>query len=248
MRRRLTRRAVASLSRRLDRPELLAALYPGARRELHEGIAMRAILAGTLTADSTYVDVGANRGQMLGEAVRIAPHGSHLAFEPIPALAAELGREFPGVECRRLALGARAGEAEFCYFRELDGWSGLRRNPEINDERGRPEYISVTVSTLDAELEALSPRVVKIDVEGAELDVLEGGRSLLARARPIVIFEHVAAAASLYDSPPGAPWDLLTEAGYDVFSVTGDGPYTRAAFVESRSVVNWLATPASAGA
>jgi hypothetical protein len=57
----------------------------------------------------------------------------------------------------------------------------------------------------------------------------------------------VAAASSLYDSPPGAPWDLLTEAGYGVFSVTGDGPYTRAAFVQSRSVVNWLATPANSG-
>src|SRR5258708_10581699 len=141
MRKRLTRRAVAALSRRLERPELLAALYPGARQELHERIAWRAFLASTLASDSTYVDVGATRGQMLGEAVRIAPRGGHVAFEPIPALAAELARDFPGVECRRLALGARAGEAEFCYFRGLDGWSGLRRNPEIDDERGRPEYI-----------------------------------------------------------------------------------------------------------
>jgi FkbM family methyltransferase len=248
MRRRLTRKAVAALSRRLERPELLATLYPGARQELHEQIAIRAILASTLASDSTYVDVGTNRGQMLGEAVRIAPRGRHLAFEPIPELAGELGRAFPGVECRPLALGARAGEAEFCHFRNLDGWSGLRRNPEIDDERGRPEYISVTVSTLDAELEALSPKVVKIDVEGAELEVLEGARAVLARARPIIIFEHVAAAASLYDTPPGAPWDLLAEAGYDVFSVTGDGPYTRAAFAESRSVINWLATPATSNA
>jgi FkbM family methyltransferase len=247
MRRRLTRRAVAALSRRLDRPELLAAFYPGARQEFHEQIAIRAILAGALGADGTYVDVGTNRGQLLGEAVRVAPRGRHVAFEPIPELAALLERAFPQVDCRRLALGASPGQAEFCHFRKLDGWSGLRRNPQISDELGNPEYIPVTVATLDVELDRLSPRVLKIDVEGAELGVLEGGRSLLSRTRPLVIVEHVAAAASLYDTPPGALWDLLVELDYEVFSATGDGPYTRADFAASTGVVNWLATPAANG-
>ena len=246
---RLTRRSLAAVSRRLDRPELLAAFYPGARRELREQVAIRAILAGALRRDSDYVDVGTNRGQVLAEAVRVAPDGRHVAFEPIPALAQEVERSFPTVECRRLALGARFGEAQFCHFRDLDGWSGLRRNPEISDERGRPEFIAVTVSTLDAELEGMAPAVLKIDVEGAELEVLEGARAVLARAQPIVIFEHVPSAASLYGSSPGAPWDLLDELGYRVFSVTGDGPYSRAAFAGAGDgVVNWLATPAGRAA
>src|SRR5271166_189317 len=187
MPRRLTRTALAGVSRRLERPELLAAFYPGARRELREQIAMRAVLAGLLAKDATYVDVGTNRGQVLAEAVRIAPEGRHLAFEPIPALAAEVERAYPAVECRRVAIGAAPGQAEFCHFRDLDGWSGLHRNPEISDERGRPEYLSVTVSTLDAELQGTWPSVVKIDVEGAELQVLEGGRAALSRSRPVII-------------------------------------------------------------
>jgi FkbM family methyltransferase len=247
MRRRLIRRSLAAVSRRLDRPELLAAFYAGAREELHERIAIRSILAAALAADSTYVDVGTNRGQVLAEAVRVAPAGRQVAFEPIPALAAEVERAFPAVECRRMALGAQAGDAEFCHFRNLDGWSGLRRNPEISDERGDPEYITVKVSTLDAELEMLSPAVVKIDVEGAELEVLEGGRTVLSRSRPVIIFEHVAAAASLYGARAGAPWDLLSELGYEIFTVTGDGPFTRSAFAEREGVVNWLATPKTSG-
>jgi FkbM family methyltransferase len=242
-----THRAIASLARRLQRPELVATFYAGARQLLHEEIAVQAVLAALLRPDATYVDVGTNRGQLLGEALRVSPAGRHIAFEPIPELAAQVRRAFAQVDTRELALSAQPGTAEFCHFKTMDGWSGLRRSPEVSDERGHPQYIQVRLSTLDAELADASPRVVKIDVEGAELDVLEGGRSLLARARPIVIFEHVAAAASLYDSPPGAPWDLLTAAGYNVFSVTGDGPYTRAAFVQSRSVVNWLATPAGDG-
>ena len=239
----LTRRTVGAVSRRLGRPELLAALYPGTRQALREEIAIRAILASTLCNDSPYVDVGANRGQILRKPCAWRRAGDLVAFEPIPAVAAELARAFPGVDCRQLALGAHAGAAQFCHFRNLDGWSGLRRSPEISDERGDPEYIAVTVSTLDAEIGDLAPRVVKIDVEGAELAVLEGGRTLLLEARPVVIFEHVASAAALYDALPEAIWDLLAELAYEIFSVTGDGPFTRQAFTANTSVVNWLARP-----
>lgn len=204
---------------------------------------MGALLAGVLRSDTTFVDVGTNRGQILGEAVRLAPAGRHVAFEPIPALAEEIARSFPGVDCRRLALGASPGVAEFCHFTNLDGWSGLRRSPEISDERGRPEYIEVRVSTLDDELGERRPGVIKIDVEGAELEVLRGGRTVLAAAKPIVIFEHVAAAARLYGSQSGALWDLFAELGYRIFAVTGEGPIARSPFSESAAAINWLATP-----
>jgi FkbM family methyltransferase len=176
----LRRRALATVSRRLGRAELLAACYPDARQALREEIAIKAILASTLGGDGTYVDVGANQGQILGDAVRVAPRGRHIAFEPIPAVAAALARAYPSVDARQLALGARPDTAQFCHFRKLAGWSGLRRSPEISDQRGDPEYITVTVSTLDAEVGERRPRVVKIDVEGAELEVMEGGRTLLA--------------------------------------------------------------------
>lgn len=240
------RRAAGAASRRLGRPELLAAFDGRARQRQYESIATRAVLAGLLGDGSSYVDIGANRGQVLREAVRVAPRGHHIAFEPIPALAAAVAREFPDVECRPVALGARREVAQFCYFRQLDGWSGLRRSPAISDERGDPEYINVDVSTLDAELQGLTPRVVKIDVEGAELAVLQGGRSLLSEARPTVIFEHVATAAALYDAMPENVWDLLSELGYCIFSMTGDGPFTRSSFAASGSIVNWMATPGGA--
>jgi FkbM family methyltransferase len=240
---RLYKRAIGALSRRLDRPELLSVVDAGARQAAREEIAIRAILASSLPSEGVYFDVGANRGQILREALRVAPRARHVAFEPIPSLAAELARTFPDVDCRALALAARQEVTQFCYFQRLDGWSGLRRHPSISDDQGAPQYIDVHVSTLDIEAAELTPSIVKIDVEGAELAVLEGGRSLLARARPLIIFEHVADTASLYGDEPGAAWDLLTDLGYRIFSVTGDGPFTRAKFVSSTEVVNWLATP-----
>ena len=88
------------------------------------------------------------------------------------------------------------------------------------------------VSTLDAEMGGSAPTVVKIDVEGAEVEVMKGGRGVLSAAKPVIIFEHVHEAAALYGAPQGAPWDLLTELGYQIFSVTGDGPFTRSSFTQ----------------
>jgi FkbM family methyltransferase len=239
----LIRRAIASAARRLERPELLAAFYAGARQLLHEEIAIEALLAALLQADATYVDVGTNRGQLLRQALRVAPRGRHVAFEPIPALAAQLRTAFPQVDTRELAVSAQGGSAEFCHFKTMDGWSGLRRSREVSDERGNPQFIHVRLSTLDAELAGLNPRLVKIDVEGAELDVVRGARELLAQAKPYVIFEHVPAAAALYDSPSQALWEIFGELGYEIFSVTGGGPFQRDAFAAQGSPVNWLARP-----
>ncbi|HEY4896468.1 MAG TPA: FkbM family methyltransferase [Solirubrobacteraceae bacterium] len=240
---RIVPRVAGAASRRLDRPELLALVDAGAREAQREAVAINAVLAASLRGTGVYVDVGTNRGQVLREAVRTAPRGSHVAFEPIPGLAAEVAREFPAVDCRQKALGATPASAEFCHFRRREGWSGLRRSPDISDSEGDPEFITVEVSTLDSELEGLVPNVVKIDVEGAELGVLEGGRGLLEAARPLIIFEHVYSAAALYGTPQGAPWDLLDALGYEVFTVTGKGPCTRSAFVQSAGTVNWLAVP-----
>jgi FkbM family methyltransferase len=240
---RLVNRGIGAASRRLDKPELLAVFEPHARQAQREAVGISAVLAAALGGEAVYVDVGSNRGQVLREAVRVAPRGRHIAFEPIPALARAITREFPHVDCRRKALGERAATAEFCHFTRLDGWSGLRRNPEISDERGRPEFIEVEVATLDAELAGVTPEVIKIDVEGAELAVLAGGRAVLSDARPLLIFEHVPATAALYGDPPDAVWELLAQLRYEVFSATGDGPFTRSSFLQSADVVNWLARP-----
>jgi hypothetical protein len=103
--------------------------------------------------------------------------------------------------------------------------------------------VRVSVSTLDEEVGDLVPSVVKIDVEGAELDVLRGGRALLTSARPTLILEHVASAAALYDASSAEVWDVLADYGYEVYSVTGDGPFTRDAFGSNELVVNWLGRP-----
>jgi FkbM family methyltransferase len=228
----------------LNRPELLAAFDDDAARHLRDERAMSAVLAATLRSDSCFVDVGTNRGQILREAVRLAPHGAHVAFEPITGLAIELAARFPTVDCRNVAVAA-AGTATFCHFRRLDGWSGLHRQTTIDDAQGDPEFIEVTVVTLDDELRNTHATVIKIDVEGAERDVLLGARHVIEDTQPVVIFEHDPAAAALFGAGSAEIWDYFADLGYRVFSITGEGPIDREAFAAPGRAINWLATPAT---
>ena len=222
------RRAVASVSRRLERPELLAALYPGASAGAargdrdRRGAGERAAPRTACTSTSAPI-----AGRSCARPCGSLPARGTSPSSRSPAWPPSWRGCFPAWTAGRWRSARRPGWREFCHFRSLEGWSGLRRSPEISDEQGDPEYIEVNVSTLDAEVRDLSPTVLKIDVEGAELGVLEGGRAVLSEARPLVIFEHVAAAAGLYGARPEAIWELLAELGYEIFAVTGEGPLGR---------------------
>ena len=70
---------------------------------------MRRLIAWNLYPDSSCVDVGAHQGAVLGEILRAAPQGRHIAYEPLPHLAEKLSQDFPQVEVRNAALADRAG-------------------------------------------------------------------------------------------------------------------------------------------
>jgi FkbM family methyltransferase len=221
---------------------LLAAASAGARRDLRDEIAGRALLAALLGRDSTFVDVGANTGQWLEAAVRCAPDGRHVAFEPVPTVAAKARARFSQVDVRAVALSDHAGEETFSSFPEMSGFSGLRRRTDVPFPTVE---IKVRVARLDDEVD-VPVCVLKIDVEGAELPVLRGSTRILTESRPVVIFEHQPEVAALYGAGSGDLWDLLLEHGYRIYDLQGGGPLEADAFAERahNGIVNWLAQPA----
>jgi FkbM family methyltransferase len=215
---------------------------PGLRRDLRDHAALRLIFAALLRPDSHVVDIGANHGSVLAEFVRLVPDGRWLAFEPIPALHAELTVAFPGVDVREVALSDSPGEARFQHVVSADGYSGLRRRtyPGPVDV----QEITVRTARLDDELPVdFSPALIKIDVEGGELGVLRGARETLETHRPVVVFEHGQGAAEHYGTTSAEVWDVLDGAGLRVFDLAGVGPYSRDQFEAAftRPIWNWLA-------
>jgi FkbM family methyltransferase len=199
------------------------------QRDQSDFARMRQLLAFALRPDSNCVDVGAHRGAVLAEMVRVAPAGRHLAFEPIPQLCNVLRLNFPTVEVRQAALSNHSGQAQFAHVRgHAEGWSGLRFRPLPTGEEADVENIEVRLEMLDDVLDPdCDPAVIKIDVEGAEQQVFEGALTTLRRHRPIVIFEHGSGSAEIYGTTPADIHALLRdEVGYRIFDLDGNGPYT----------------------
>jgi FkbM family methyltransferase len=175
------------------------------------------------------MDVGANRGDMLELMLRYAPAGRHIAFEPVPALAAQLRTRFAQVEVREAALASAPGREAFTHDVEMPTWSRLGHTPTAPGRR--TEVLEVATDRLDSALpDGYAPDLIKIDVEGAELQMLEGAAQTLATHRPTMVFEHSSGSAPHFGTTPMDVLDLLAEVGMRVFDLDAGGPYDRAAF------------------
>jgi FkbM family methyltransferase len=221
--------------------------YPYPRdREGQDNLHFELLMGWLLQEDSSCVDAGANEGRFLWHFRRRAPRGRHVAFEPLPELAANLRETFPEIEIHEAALSDEAGEAEFIRVPQDRGYSGLR-------ERSYPaewqtERIRVRLERLDDALpEGYVPRLIKIDVEGAERQVILGGLETIVRHRPVVVFEHGIGASEHYGTTPEQIWDLLAgEAGLRIFDLDARGPLSRDQLAElfhSGARWNYVALP-----
>jgi hypothetical protein len=80
----------------------------------------------------------------------------------------------------------------------------------------------IDVVSLDSELKDLaeSSLVVKIDVEGFEMEVLAGSEVVVSRFRPVILGEFNPSWLQSRGIPLTAPYDWCQEHGYEVCYVT----------------------------
>lgn len=173
-----------------------------------------AVMSRHLTSTSNCIDVGAHTGDILQEMLRLAPHGWHFAFEPLPGIYRQLVARFghlSNVALHNIALGNTAGTVPFQHVVGNPGYSGFRRRRY--DRPDEPvEEISVRTAPLDSIIPSHLPiHFVKIDVEGAELQVLEGATQVVRRSRPLIVFEHGLGAADCYGTTPEDIFRLLSD-------------------------------------
>lgn len=179
-----------------------------------------AVMARVLKRDSVCVDVGCHAGEILDEMRRLAPDGHHYAFEPLPDLYANLRTRYAhagDVTLHNCALSDATGTFQFQHVISNPGYSGFRKR-----RYDRPSEQVVETEVNAAPLDSILPdgvtvALIKIDVEGAELQVLKGARATLRRCQPVVIFEHGLGAADVYATRPEHIHALMAEAGLRIF-------------------------------
>jgi FkbM family methyltransferase len=216
-----------------------------ARLQRIEHERMQVVLASVLSPASCCVDIGANVGAFLRDASRCAPQGRHVAFEPLPDLADQIRADHPGVEVHEVALSDSVGEALFNYVESAPDYSSLhaRRFPL----GATVATITVRTARLDDVLAAdYVPTLVKVDVEGAEYEVLAGGLETLRRHAPVVIFEHNPGHGGAGPGSPALYRLLADKAGLRVYDLSGNGPLTMehfSALAREGDAGNFLARP-----
>jgi FkbM family methyltransferase len=145
------------------------------------------VLAKLLKNDSSVVDVGAHIGSFLRMVLQYAPKGEHWAFEASPTKARWLQLRFPQVRVRAVAVAYRSGVGVFSEDYEHPGFSSLVREPTAGTA---PRAIEVPTRNLDEELNGIEKLdLIKLDIEGGELDALRGAVCLIQRLKPAIILE-----------------------------------------------------------
>ena len=196
-------------------------------RELGDGTRealLRRLLEQACTPGSTMLDAGAHIGFLTLVAARaVGPGGRVITFEPnprtLPTLRANLERNglSERVEIVELALGAEQGRAPFVL--RGGGDESSLHGPDDGD------VVEVGITSGDVWLaehgvEPAALSAVKIDVEGAETDVVRGLEGTLAAApEPLVLFaecnpEALAAAGSSPEELVGRLRALGFEVGW----------------------------------
>ena len=225
-----------------QRLTLLAHLFKAVAKQHHREL--RPLLARYIPAQAVVVDAGAHAGQFTKLFAGLAPEGRVYAFEPgsyaryILATAVRW-RRLGNVTVVPAGLGEAAGSAELSLPLKASGSLGFGLAHLGAEEGGRPAHRErVTITTLDgfvAETGLARLDFIKADLEGWEVRLLLGARASLARLRPVVLVELVAAHLARAGDRAEAAWEILAPLGYrahklgpgesPVEGFTGDADY-----------------------
>jgi len=146
------------------------------------------VMADILPEEPLVIDVGANIGQFVNAAKLFFPRARVVCFEPDPETFLDLRRNtagLPRVEVHNVGLGER--DETITYYRQkLSAMSSFSRGADlVADRRGA---IALRVVRLDDLVDrSTCPDLVKVDVEGFERKVLEGGWETIKRSRYLLI-------------------------------------------------------------
>ncbi len=157
--------------------------------EIRQDHAIKHFLELMLEEGDCFLDVGANIGYYSRVASRlVGKSGSIYAFEPLARAFRLLtinSKDCDNVVARNIAIGNMDGVTAF-YPSQVGDASSVLPNPAS-------EKCEVQVMRLDSLAIDFPPRldVIKIDVEGYELEVLEGAKALIEKYMPVVIYECI---------------------------------------------------------
>ena len=173
------------------------------------------------------VDIGANVGYYAVELGKIlGENGKLIALEPIPESFEQLEGNVKlnsiqdRVSCHQIAISNFHGSLTL-YKPEISGSSASSAR-NLHPTEGSIK-LEVPVTTLDILLNSLNIQnceLIKVDVEGAELMVIEGGLDSVKSFKPVIFLELLRKWSAQFNYSPNELLEILLPLGYRCFAVS----------------------------
>lgn len=204
---------------------------------IYEGYNLK-LISSLISPKSVYFDIGANIGLMSIPILHDHPDSTVVSMEASPKTLEFLVRTAKesqfGDRWRIVGKGAGSsiGNVEFSMATvdkgAFDGFQDTQRG-------GKTTKVIVPMTTIDTEWEAMGkPTVsmIKIDVEGAEIEVLKGAVTCIEQEHPYILIEWCALNLKAYDCPSISLLDFAINANYQLVSLPYLSPITDITFLE----------------
>ncbi|MCX7651721.1 MAG: FkbM family methyltransferase [Bacteroidia bacterium] len=174
-----------------------------------------------LQPGDTFIDIGAHHGlYTLIAGMKVRPSGKVISFEPSPrerkrlARHVRLNRLQSVVQIEGYALSKDIGETEFFVARDYDSGMNSLAATEYNTRNGKRVKVSkITLDRYITHRNISEIKLIKMDAEGAELDILRGSTYVLEHIRPVWLIE--------VEEERTAPWGYSAHDIIDFMDKTG---------------------------
>lgn len=177
-----------------------------------------------LNADSVVVDIGANIGYYSLMAAQKAAAGNIYSFEPVTNNLQKLERNISLnglaiIHPIQAAISNVSGSTTI-YISDDDnsGMSGLRSAENFSGQSETVKCLTLDEAVLEYNLPKID--LIKIDVEGSEVNVLQGMKRIRTEQRPLLLIEVSTATLSMYNEKIETIYQILSADQYVAYRVT----------------------------
>lgn len=170
------------------------------------------------------IDVGANRGEWTQMAKSIFPNASVLMIEPQEEMRALLEKTcqiLANVAWIQAGAGAEKGELVQTIWKDLNGSSFIPREGEITDGHKTQRITPIlTLNDLVAERPDFSPDLVKMDIQGFEIEALKGAVSLFGKTELFILETSLFRFMNERQPLSRELISFMHDAGYELYDIT----------------------------
>lgn len=176
-----------------------------------------------ITENSIVVDAGGNIGYFTLLAARKAAKGTVYTFEPVEFLYQQLEEnlklnKLTNVYPVQKALTRSEGSTTiYESSRDNTGMNSLQKPENYTGKFEKIDCISLDI--FFGEYKELKPMVVKIDTEGAEMEILKGMTNCLQHFKPLLIIEILNEHLNRFESSAEMIFDFLAGYNYDAWTI-----------------------------